>query len=164
VGSDFFLRQDGAGLVDCAMAAANVTGNALILLGVTATTEDGVIKEMIRSLAGCPDVRDLAGLQRAVLARQQLQTPLLGNGVALPHARTAAVSNIVLAIGRCPQPVAFGPEQAPVRLVFLYGVPVHCISEYLAAVAQLTRSLKRPGTLEALLAAPDEASLRTALQ
>jgi len=131
---------------------------------VEATTEEGVIKEMIRLLAGCPEVRDLQGLQRAVLARQKLQTPLLGNGVALPHARTAAVTEIVMAIGRCPEPVAFGPDKTPVRLVFLYGVPAHCISEYLAAVAQLARALKKAGTIEALLAAPDEARFRKVLQ
>jgi len=146
------------------MPAVTVTGKARIVLGVEATTEEGVIKEMIRLLAGCPEVRDLQGLQRAVLARQKLQTPLLGNGVALPHARTAAVTEIVMAIGRCPEPVAFGPDKTPVRLVFLYGVPAHCISEYLAAVAQLARALKKAGTIEALLAAPDEARFRKVLQ
>jgi len=146
------------------MPAVTVTGKARIVLGVEATTEDGVITELIRELAGCPEVRDVAELHRAVLARQKLQTPLLGEGVALPHARTPAVTEIVMAIGRCPAPVAFGPEKEPVRLVFLYGVPAHCISEYLAAVAQLARALKKTGTIEALLAAPDEASFRKALQ
>jgi mannitol/fructose-specific phosphotransferase system IIA component (Ntr-type) len=145
------------------MCELNTTGNALIVLGLEATTEEGVIKELIRALIGRPEVLDWQALERAVLRRQQLQTPLLDNGVALPHARSGTVSEIVMAIGRCAEPVAFGPEQVPVRLVFLFGVPAHCIGEYLAAVARLVRSLKRPGTLEALLAAQDEAEVRRIL-
>ena len=98
------------------------------------------------------------------MERQKLQVPLLENGVALPHARTTAVTEIVAVIGRCQEPVAFGPDKVPVRLVFLYGVPLHYIREYLAVVAQLTRSLRTPGTLDALLAAEDDASFRRALQ
>lgn len=142
----------------------NTTGNALIVLGLEATTEEGVIKELIRALSGRPEVLDWQGLERAVLQRQQLQTPLLENGVALPHARTGTVSEMVMAIGRCTEPVAFGPENVPVRLVFLYGVPALCIGEYLAAVARLVRSLKRPSTLEALLTAQDAADVRRTLE
>jgi len=45
-----------------------------------------VIKRMIQLLAGRAEVRDLRELERAVLERQKLQPPLLGDGVALPHA------------------------------------------------------------------------------
>ncbi|MCF7734257.1 MAG: PTS sugar transporter subunit IIA, partial [Akkermansiaceae bacterium] len=113
---------------------------------------------------GRPEVLDWQGLERAALQRQQLQPPLLENGLALPHAPTGTVSEMVMAIGRCAEPVAFGPEQVPVRLVFLDGVPAHCIGEYLAAVARLVRSLKRPSTLAALLAAQDEAEVRRTLE
>jgi mannitol/fructose-specific phosphotransferase system IIA component (Ntr-type) len=66
---------------------SNVTETAPLVLDLNATTEEGVIKEMIRSLAGRAEIRDLQALQRAVLERQKLQVPLLENGVALPHAR-----------------------------------------------------------------------------
>ena len=131
-----------------------------LLLWMEESTEGEVIKRMIQSLAGRAGVRDLKGLERAVLERQKLLPPLLGNGVALPHARTAAVTEIVLAIGRIKEPVPFGPDKVPVSLVFLYGVPTQCIGEYLAAVARLTRLLKTPGMLDALLTAPDEESFR----
>lgn len=139
-------------------------GLAPLLLDMEASTEDEVIHLMIRSLADQAGIVDSAKLEQAVLERQKLQPSLLGNGVALPHARTAAVSEIVLAIGRCKEPVPFGPEQVPVRLVFLYGVPIHCISPYLEAVARLTRLLRKPGVLDHLLAAEDEASFRELLK
>jgi len=146
------------------MPELQAADNTPVQLWMEDSTEATVIKRMIQSLAGRPEVRDLPGLERAVLERQKLQPPLLGNGVALPHARTTAVTEIVLAIGRCREPVPFGPDQVPIRLVFLYGVPTQCIGGYLAAVARLTRLLKTPGTLDALLTAPDEASFRQHLQ
>jgi mannitol/fructose-specific phosphotransferase system IIA component (Ntr-type) len=146
------------------MGETAILGNAPLLLNLEAATEEEVIRQMIRTLAERVEVLDSERLEVAVMERQKLQPPLLGNGVALPHARTSAVSEIVLAIGRCKEPVLFGPEEAPVRLVFLYGVPAHSISGYLAAVAQLTRMLRKPGVLANLLAAEDEATFREILK
>ena len=146
------------------MGETAILGNAPLLLDMEAATEEEVIRRMVGLLAERAEVLDPGEFERAVLERQRLQPPLLGNGVALPHARTGAVTEIVLVIGRCKEPVAFGPEEAPVRLVFLYGVPAHGISGYLAAVAQLTRLLRKPGSLENLLAAEDEATFRELLR
>ena len=92
------------------MPELQAADNTPVLLWMEDSTEETVIKRMIQLLAGRAEVRDLPGLERAVLERQKLQPPLLGNGVALPHARTTAVTEIVLAIGRCREPVPFGPD------------------------------------------------------
>lgn len=145
------------------MPDAPIAASAPILLGLNESTEAAVIERLIQSLAGHPHVVDARELKRAVLERQQLQPPLLGNGVALPHARTPAVTELVMAIGRCREPVPFGPGRMPIRLVFLYGVPTHRISAYLDAVARLTRALRNPATLEAMLTTTDAAEFRKLL-
>ena len=142
------------------MAVSDILGKAPVLLDLEESTELGVITRMLHLLQDRPEVTDPRKLERAVLERQKLQPPLLGNGVALPHARTPAVTEIVLAVGRCREAVPFGPEKTPIRLVFLYGVPAHCIAGYLAEVALLTRLLRKPGIIGGLLAAQDEANLR----
>jgi len=145
------------------MSQLGISGPIPVLLEMEGTTEEEVIGEMIRSLQGRAEVRDAGVLEQAVMERQKVHPPLLGNGVALPHARTAAVTEMVLVIGKCPAPVAFGPEQVPVNLIFLYGVPAQCIREYLASVAKLTGFLRQPGCLDQLLLATDEASFRALL-
>ena len=145
------------------MSQLGISGTIPVLLEMVGTTEEEVIGEMIRSLRGRAEVRDAGVFELSVLERQKVHPPLLGNGVALPHARTAAVTEMVLVIGKCPTPVAFGPEQVPVKLVFLYGVPAQCISEYLASVARLTGFLRQPGCLDRLLMTADEASFRALL-
>ena len=110
------------------MRKLDITGNAPLVLALSATTEEEVIKQMIRALAGRPEIRDLQGLQRAVLERQKLQVPLLENGVALPHARTAAVTAIVAVIGRCQEAVVVGDGNLAVRstLARRRCIPLRC--------------------------------------
>lgn len=132
-------------------------------LDLEVATETEAILAVAGLLAGRAEVTDAAGFTEAVLERQRVSPPLLGNSIALPHARTPKVKEIVFAIGRCTQPVPFGPAAAPVQLIFLFGVPPHRISEYLAATAALARRLRDPAVVQALLAAPDEAAFRKEL-
>ena len=142
------------------MSEAAISDSTPVLLGLEAANELGVFEQLTQALANRTEVRDTRELQRAVLERQKLQPPLLANGIALPHARTAAVTGLVVAVGRCREPVPFGPERVLIRLIFLYGVPTRGISEYLDSVAQLMRVLKNPATLAALLTTTDEADFR----
>jgi CBS domain-containing protein len=82
-------------------------------------------------LRGHAQIRDEAGFLVAVLERQSINPPVLGSGVALPHARTPLVGEIVCVAARCREPVAFGPDAVPVRLIFLFGIPPHRITDSL---------------------------------
>lgn len=140
------------------MSSPELTLNAPPLLDLEITNEAGVIARTAGLLDGCPDVRDAAGFLKAVCDRQRINPPILGNGVALPHARTVLVGEIVCVAARCAEPVAFGPDGLPVRLVFLFGIPPQRISEYLAMTAALVKRLRKPEVLAGLLeaATPEE--------
>ena len=81
----------------------------------------------------------------------------------MPHARTTAVSRIVLGVARMAAPVSFDVEHPGVRLIFMIGTPKAAVTEYLQAVAALSRILKQGGTRAALLEAPTEAEFRAVL-
>ena len=127
-----------------------------LLLDFHASSEHEAISAVAAQLAGDPRVLQPQRFLEAVFERQKINPPLLGNGIALPHARCAAVSGIVMAVGRPASPVMFG--EAPVRLIFLVGVPPQSIPEYLAMTASLARRLRTPGVVERLLSAKDEVS------
>lgn len=128
------------------------------VLGLAAASEHEAILATTALLKGQPLITDFSAYVDAVLERQKINPPLLGNGIALPHARTPVVKEIVFAAARLAAPVSFGHEEKPVQLVFLFGVPPQRISEYLAATAALVRRLCEPGTVAGLLEAPDEAA------
>lgn len=133
------------------------------ILALEATDERTAIFDTVALLRGHVWVRDAGLLAKAVWERQQIHPPLLGDQIALPHARTAAVQELVFAAARLVVPVSFGPEKLPVRLLFLFGVPRHRITEYLGATAQLVRILRDPARCAALLSAANEAEFLTAL-
>ncbi len=145
------------------MLTCTLPHDAPVTLDLASDSESGLIREVAALLAGQPAVVSQGRFVEAVLERQKLNPPLLGGGVALPHARTPAVSEIVFAAGRCAEPVPFGGTQTPVRLVFLFGVPPHRITEYLAMTAFLARRLRDPAVLAGLMQAPDAESFRALL-
>lgn len=129
--------------------------NAPIILDLDASNEHDAIRAVADLLKGHSDVTDHDAFLAAVLERQKINPPLLGNGIALPHARTSVVKEVVFAVARCRQAIPFGEVGAPVRLIFLYGIPPHRVSEHLATTAALARRLRDPAIVESLLKAED---------
>ena len=99
-----------------------------------------------------------------LLERAQVASVCIADDVALPHARTASVERMVLAVGRATTDIAFDAEHPHVRLVFLIGTPKAAVTDYLKVVAALSRLLKNPATRAALLTAPTEKEFRALLQ
>ncbi len=124
-----------------------------IALDLKAEDRESVIRELASKLADCPDVIDSEAFTRQLI-RREMETPTcLEKGCALPHVRSGMVEEIVLVVGRSEHPIDFGAADGPARLFFLFGVPEHCITQYLKLVARLSTLLKtdefRLGLLEA---------------
>tara|TARA_R110002020_G_scaffold154240_1_gene333769 strand:- start:95 stop:556 length:462 start_codon:yes stop_codon:yes gene_type:complete len=111
------------------------------------------IKEIARQLDGHPEVTNYAGFYRELLKRERIDTTCLGNEVALPHARSEHVSEMVLAVGRSTKGVHFERAGEDVRLIFVLGTPKANVTAYLQVVSSLCRLLKEPTHRTALLAA-----------
>lgn len=121
------------------------------LLDLNVPDEVAAITHVAALLKGHAHVLDQAGFLAAALERQRVNPPVLGNGIALPHVRTPLVDEIVCVAARCTEAIPFGPEMVPVRLIFLFGIPPHRITEYLAAVAALLKRLRQPEVMDGLL-------------
>jgi mannitol/fructose-specific phosphotransferase system IIA component (Ntr-type) len=131
---------------------------ARITLHLKSTKRTAALNEIARLLDGHPQVTHFAGFYDELLARDRLDTTCLGNGVALPHARTEHVKAMVLAVGRSDTGITVDDKSEPVRLFFMLGTPKSSPGDYLAVVSALCRLLREAATREALLAAatPEE--------
>lgn len=145
------------------MSLSDLCSSAPILLDTETATENAAIQGAVALLHGHADVLNSAAFLSSVLERQLISPPLLGGGIALPHARCSHVREVVMAIARTRESVSFGPDATPVRLIFLYGIPPHRVAEHLATTAALARKLRDPSTVQALLDAPDADSFRRLL-
>ena len=127
---------------------------ARIALNVAATQRTAALHEIARLLDGHPDVANFAGFYDELLARDRLDTTCLGNGFALPHARTEHVKKIVMAVGRSNAGIPFDDKGEIVKLFFVLGTPKSKPGDYLAIVSALCRILKDPADRTTLLVAP----------
>ncbi|MBU0571284.1 MAG: PTS sugar transporter subunit IIA [Candidatus Omnitrophica bacterium] len=128
-----------------------------MLLDLNSRTKEDAIKEMAELLRKSPAITNFDQFLLDVFARENLQTTGIGHGVAIPHARTNATEDFILAFGRSQAGIDFGSvDKTPVKLIFLMGTPKkEGLTDYLKILAQLSRLLKRPEFRESLLAAQD---------
>ncbi|MET9698363.1 fructose-specific PTS transporter subunit EIIC [Streptomyces sp. NPDC006529] len=133
------------------------------LTGRTVKTElaaDGketAIREMAAMLAGTGSVRDTEELVRAVLAREAQGTTGLGESIAIPHAKTDAVSRPTVGFARSAGGIEWGAlDGTKARLLFMIAVPRAAAGdEHLRILALLSRKLMDPGFRDRLQSAPD---------
>jgi mannitol/fructose-specific phosphotransferase system IIA component (Ntr-type) len=124
---------------------------------------ESVITELLEALRGHSCVAQPELLLRAILEREAEMPTSLGLGVAMPHARCASVSGMVVSAGRLLRPVAWGGPDRLVRHVFLIGVPLHAIEDYLKLIQRFTHAFKRSKLLAHLDAAGSPGQYREAL-
>jgi mannitol/fructose-specific phosphotransferase system IIA component (Ntr-type) len=134
------------------------------MLELEATSGDSAVRVLHESLVSASDaITDPAGFLRDLEQRMQLAPICIANDIALPHARTNAVSRMVLGVARAREPIAFDATHREVRLIFLIGTPKNAVTGYLQAVAALSRMLRNPSTRAGLYSATDEAEFRALL-
>jgi mannitol/fructose-specific phosphotransferase system IIA component (Ntr-type) len=129
---------------------------AIFIRNLAAASDQEAISKMLGALEGLPQVRDLQELSAAVYDRQRTDPPLFSGGVAFPHARTNAVSSLVMVVATCPQQIPFG--QIPVRLIFLIGIPKRAGADYLELISFLARHVRGERVVDQLVKAEDMSS------
>ena len=88
-------------------------------------------------------------------AREEKDETGLPGGIAIPHAKSAAVTTPSLAFARLAPGVDFGAPDGPADLVFLIAAPADAAEAHLAVLSKLARSLMRADFTAGLRAAGD---------
>ena len=126
------------------MAVVNLIEEDIIKIPLEAKTKPDVIKELVDVLKKAGKIEDAESVFRAVMLRENMGSTGLEKGIAVPHAKTNKVNNLVLAIGVSPEGVDFDSlDGEPSKLFFLLiatpqqaGPHIEALSE----IARLTRS------------------------
>ena len=123
-----------------------------IMLDMDVPDKFSAISKLLDTLKSSSDIIDLDRFAKDIERREKDFPTGLENGTALPHARTTAVSDLIMAFGRSEKGVDFGaPDGKPSKLVFLFGVPRDEVKDYLKTIAQLSRLLKEHSFRDKLL-------------
>ncbi len=123
-----------------------------------------VVEQLFKGLQGNEAVTEADRAWQDLLERSSAGFTALHPDVALPHARTAAVTRLIFAVGRSLQGVSFGADAPAVRLVFLVLTPKEKPNEYLQMLAALSRRVRDASVRQALIAARDAAQFSAILE
>ncbi|HIF9166867.1 TPA: PTS fructose transporter subunit IIABC [Photobacterium damselae] len=132
----------------------------LINLDLQATTKDQVFAEMAEMLTQQGKVADKEQFIADIYAREELGNTGFEEGVALPHAKSAAVASPAVAIGVSRQGIEYGAEDGlPSKLFFMIASPDGGANHHIEVLAELSSKLIEDGFIDAFLAAktPEEA-------
>ena len=127
------------------MKLSDLIDSKAIVSELESTTKEEVIKELVEVLgaAGKIDAKDTKKLTAALMAREQLGSTGIGQGLAVPHAKHNSVGNLVAAFGRSKKGIDFDSlDGEPVYLVFLLLSNKDASGQHLEALAYITKLLR----------------------
>ncbi|WP_270818883.1 PTS fructose transporter subunit IIABC [Aeromonas sp. Y311-2] len=126
----------------------------LINLDLKATRKEEVFTEMARLLVAQGKVSDEQQFVKDLWAREELDNTGFEEGVALPHAKSAAVSTPAVAIGISRNGIEYGAEDGkPSHIFFMIASPNGGANHHIEVLAELSGKLIEEGFIDALLAA-----------
>ncbi|MFH8403794.1 fructose-specific PTS transporter subunit EIIC [Streptomyces sp. NPDC018019] len=123
--------------------------------------KEAAIREMAELAARTGKVADVDELVRVALAREAQGTTGLGEEIAIPHAKTDAVTAPVVGFARSEEGIDWDSlDGTRAKLVFMISVPEAAAGdEHLRILALLSRKLMDTGFRARLQGAPDEAAI-----
>ncbi|MDA0118959.1 fructose-specific PTS transporter subunit EIIC [Vibrio sp. T11.5] len=126
----------------------------LICLDLQATTKQEVFEELIELLNNNHRISDKAQFLNDIQAREEIGNTGFEDGVALPHAKSAAVSQPAVAIGISRQGIEYGAEDGqPSKLFFMIASPDGGADHHIEVLAELSSKLIEEGFIERFMQA-----------
>ena len=117
------------------------------------STREQVIRFLAEKVVAAGRSTGFDGLYADAMAREQKTATGVPGGIAIPHCRSAAVTQASLAMARLQPPVDWGAKDGPADIVFFIAAPEGADQEHLQLLAKLARSLIKKDFTAALRSA-----------
>ncbi len=138
-----------------------------IRLGASATDKENAIDQLVDLQVASGNISDREKYKEGILAREAESTTAMGDGIAIPHAKVAAVKRAGLVAMTVPDGVDYdAPDGEPSDLFFMIAAPEGANDVHLEVLSRLaemlmdddfTDNLRAARTPEEFLAVIDEA-------
>lgn len=132
-----------------------------ISLDIKSRTKGDVLKEMVGLLESSPYILDKNELLDNLIERERLETTGIGDGIALPHARTDSVSQLVIGFGRSEQGIEYDSLDGNlVHILFFIAAPKTSSTKVLKVLAKISRLLNNENFRKELIAVKTKKEIR----
>ena len=113
-----------------------------IILDVKANSKQNVLNELIEQLNDAGKLNDKAAFMTDILAREEQSTTGIGDGIAIPHAKSAAVKQPAIAFGRSTEGIDYASlDGQPAHLFFMIAATDGANNDHLEALSRLATFL-----------------------
>lgn len=131
----------------------------VMIMDLKATSKEAAIDEMITKLVDTGVVTNFAIFKDGIMKREEQTSTGLGDGIAMPHSKNAAVKEATVLFAKSASGVDYEAlDGQPTDLFFMIAAPDGANDTHLAALAELSKYLLKEGFADQLRQAktPDD--------
>lgn len=125
------------------MNVLDVLDKDLVKVPLLSSDKRGIIVELVDTLVSAKGYSRTQADQilDAILARESLGSTGIGNGIAIPHAKSDVIDRVTMVLGISRLPIDFdSPDGEPSRIFFLVLAPSKQASAHVELLASIARS------------------------
>ncbi|PFZ71944.1 PTS fructose transporter subunit IIC [Bacillus toyonensis] len=131
-----------------------------VIMNLTASNKEAVIDELVEKLSGANRLNSKTEFKEAILKRESQSTTGIGEGIAIPHAKTKAVKQPAICFGRSVSGINYESlDGQPAHLFFMIAASEGANNTHLETLSCLSTLLMDEGFRKQLLEAKDEEEL-----
>jgi nitrogen PTS system EIIA component len=136
------------------MALIELVNQKIVKIPLVSKTKPDVLRELVGILKEAGEITDFESALKAVQVREDKQSTGLTDNIAVPHAKTAAVSRLKLAIGISPEGIDFDSlDQQPSKLFFLLLASPNMSGPHVQALAEIAKLSRSKALCQSLFSA-----------
>ncbi|MFQ5451147.1 MAG: PTS sugar transporter subunit IIA [Nitrospinaceae bacterium] len=125
-----------------------------ILADLTGKDKVSVLREMTDFLGKTGAIKNKQTLFESLIEREKLGSTGIGENVAIPHAKSDEINDILAMFGRSVEGIDFDSlDKKPVYFVCLVIAPANSTGHHLKALARISRLLKNQDLRQGILKA-----------
>jgi fructose-specific phosphotransferase system IIA component len=126
------------------MKISDLLTEEFVVTNLEGSSKEDIINAIVDLAATSSKVLDKDKMRASVFEREQIMSTGVGDGFAIPHGKTDAVSDIVGAFAVTAQPIDYESlDEKPVRLVFLLVSKASAVGVHIKLLSKISRLMNK---------------------
>ena len=127
------------------MKISDLLTEEFVVTHLEGNSKEDIINAIVDLAAKSSKVLDKEKLRTSVFEREKIMSTGVGDGFAIPHGKTDAVSDIVGAFAVTAEPIDYESlDEKPVRLVFLLVSKANAVGAHIKLLSKISRLMNKP--------------------
>lgn len=124
---------------------------------MNAPTKQEVLEKLVDLLAETPFVKNRDALLKGILEREELMSTGIGFGIGVPHVRIDSVTDLVMAVAVCKEPVSgyASLDESPVQIICMLAARTDQHTKYIRTLSAISSRLKNAEVREKIINSDD---------